>query len=121
MDYSTSVLIIEPNTDLLYPYKYLPRSYSITRISSVDHSEKPFSTLSPTLILVSASLGPTDQLCILDRVKRHVKKEFPSIIIVVDLQNPLSFIIGTSWAGHLAVIDSHISPQEFFSTLTRVI
>jgi hypothetical protein len=115
------VLIIEPNNLLKTPYFYLPKSYNITRVSSVSSSNTILQRITPDLVIISASLGPAETLHIFDTLHKHIYKRIPGILIMVDLKNPLSFIIGTSWDGKIAIIDSLISSQDFFSMLSRVI
>ncbi|HEX7018082.1 MAG TPA: hypothetical protein VF209_04215 [Patescibacteria group bacterium] len=120
---SIPTLIIEPNILLMEPYSCLPFTYQVNRYPNLEFASESFLTVQPQLVMLSASFSPTHIITFLEKVKNESVEaaELIPIIFVIDLENPLSFIPGTTWGKQIGVITSLSSPPEVYATLQRVL
>lgn len=118
-----TALIIEPNTRLTNPYNSLPFSFNTSRYSSLDQASHSFLTIQPQLVLISASFTPTHIITFLEKVKNEsvAIEELIPVIFVVDLNNRLNFVPGTTWGTQMGLLHSLSSAQEVYATLQRVL
>ncbi len=115
------ISIIEPNKKLILPYKYLPRSSKITRVSTIEQALRELAEINPKIVFLSASFSASKSLKFLEAFKNSSRNNLIPIIIVVDLSHRVNFVPGISWGGKIAVIDSFASKRELNSTLDRVL
>ena len=116
-----SILIIEPNKKLTLPYSYLPHSYKVTYITSIELGLAKLNRVNPNLVFLSASFSASKSLKFLESLKNSFKLKLIPLIIIVDLSHRLNFVPGTSWGGKIAVLDSFACKKELLSTLNRVL
>ncbi len=117
---SDTILIIEPNELLEFPYYYLNRLGTVRRVPTVGAALKEAIWNVPQMVFLSASIDPKKVLVLLDTLKDASRYTLIPLIIVVDLSKEISQILGTSWGGKIAVIDSHIPKKDLISTISRV-
>lgn len=117
---SSHILVIEPNTKLETPYEYLHHYGSITRVTTIEKGMKEIIRNIPSLVFISASIEPSDSYRVLDVLKDVSRYTIIPIIIVVDLNQEISFVLGTSWGGKIAIIDNYIPKRDLISTISRV-
>jgi len=115
-----TVSIIEPNCKLNLPYDYIPDSYNIVRAPSIEYAVRKLTENNPSIVFMSASFSVAKSIRLLEALKIFSCNSLIPIIIVVDLSNRINFVPGTTWGGKIAVIDSHISQKELYSTMGRV-
>lgn len=120
---SISTLVIEPNTRLTNPYNSLPFTYQVSRFPSLEQATKSFLTIQPQLILLSSSFPPAHIITFLEKVKNEslAIEELIPVIFVIDLENRLNFVPGTTWGKQFGLLHSLSSPTEIFATLERVL
>lgn len=116
-----TVLIVEPNKKLVTPFSYLPDSYKIARLLTVEQALQKLVEVNPSMVFLSASFSTSKSLKLLEALKNFFKDNLVALIILVDLSHRVNFVPGTSWGGKIAVIDSFASKRELRSTLDRVL
>lgn len=120
IDPDTIVLIIEPNESLQTPYKYVRGVYDTRRVSSIETAITQIHTKPPELVLLSASFAPGSTLKILEVLKEVSVFNVIPLLIIVDLSYRINTVLGISWDGKIAVIDSNTPKKDFFSTIQRI-
>lgn len=120
IDSDTIVLIIEPNESLQNPYAYVRGFYDIRRVSSIETAIIEIHIKPPELVLLSASFAPERTLKVLEVLKEVSVFTVIPLLIIVDLSYRISTVLGTSWDGKIAVVDSSIPKKDFFSTIQRI-
>jgi len=118
---SDTILIIEPNELLEFPYIYLEQLGTVRRLSTIGEALKEVVWNTPTMVFLSASIEPKKVLVLLDTLKDASHYSLIPLIIVVDLTKEISSVLGTSWGGKIAVVDSHIPKKDLIATITRVV
>jgi len=118
---SDTILIIEPNELLEFPYIYLEQLGTVRRLSTIGEALKEVVWNTPTMVFLSASIEPKKVLVLLDTLKDASHYSLIPLIIVVDLSKEISSVLGTSWGGKIAVVDSHIPKKDLIATITRVV
>lgn len=118
------ILILEPNSLVVSPYSYLAsifrQAVTIQRAETVDHAIESFKMLEPGLVMLSASFEPLEMVRFLEFLKNAGKESIIPLIWVVDLDTPVSTILGTKWAGLTAVSSTLTSLSEFKSIIQRL-
>lgn len=118
------ILILEPNSLVVSPYSYLAsifrQAVSVQRVETVDQAVESLVKLSPELVVMSASFPPEETLKFLEQLKDAGTTDVVPLIWVIDLENPLSTVFGTQWAGQTAVCSTLTSLSEFKSILQRL-
>jgi hypothetical protein len=119
----THVLIIEPKVSVAVPYQYLQAS-SIIRVTSIEAALSSLDTKVPDLVIVSASFADKEIFRFFDALKTlcstHLAMLIP-IMVVINLTEPISTILGTTWGKKLGITTSESSLTEFEATLNRII
>lgn len=116
-----NILIIEPNRFLATPYMHLPLDkYQITCRKSIQQAlillkEKPID-----LIFISASFSTSKKIDFLDALKKISTQQLIPLIFVIDLNQPISTILGVTWGNKIGICHSLSSSAELFSTLERI-
>ena len=59
------VSVVEPNKKLIIPYKYLPLSCKITRVSTIEQALRNLSETNPKILFLSASFSASKSLKLL--------------------------------------------------------
>lgn len=113
--------IIEPNKRLIKPYSYLPDSYNVIRLQTIELALWELGGTKPDLVFLSASFSALKTVKFLEAFKNFCQSELMPLIMVIDFSHRLNFVPGTSWGNKIAVLDSLASPKELFSTLSRVL
>lgn len=116
-----SALIIEPNSNLDYPYKLLGKTYNLKRCASVETGLLELAQSEPDIIFISASFAASKLVTILDAVKNKSKDRLIPVIFVIDLSNQINRIPGTTWGNKIGVLTSISTRDEYNSTLRRVL
>src|SRR5687768_4144314 len=112
------ILIIEPDSNLHLPYRYLDTSFTIQRLLSVEAGLEYFQSVAlPDLVFLSASYEPTEIIQLLEALKNVFTTRIVPVIFVINFQHRLSVIPGTNWGGKVGVLHSLSSPTELNSTL----
>lgn len=104
--FTSSVLIVEPNQKLTHPYKLLSEQYHITRVSSITDAEQIVEESMPDIVMLSASFSAEEQHMFFEKVTTHVSFTLPLLVIVIDLENPISTVLGTTWGDSIQVVTS---------------
>lgn len=117
---SDTILVIEPNELLEFPYLYLDQLGTVQRIPTIGQALKELVWNVPSMVFISASIDPKKVLILLDTLKDASRYTLIPVIIVVDLGKELSSVLGTSWGGKIAVVDSHVSKKDLISTISRI-
>jgi DNA-binding response OmpR family regulator len=115
-----TILIVEPNELLEFPYLYLENLGTVKRVATVGAALKEIVWNVPSLVFLSASIDPKKSLTLLDTLKDAARFSLIPLIIVVDWSKEISMILGTSWGGKIAVVDIHIPKKDLISTISRV-
>lgn len=115
-----NIIVIEPNTKLLFPYHFL-YTQDIIRFSSIKPAMDAYLKNVPNLIFCSASFSPEQHLQFLEFLKNTTNHDFIPLILVVDLTNRINFIPGITWGNNIGVIDTRISKYELDLTIKRVL
>lgn len=115
-----NTLIVEPNNDLILPYRYLDQSYALNRFTSLKQAEIELSKLYPDIVFLSASYPPHKLIQFLEVLKRKSVSRLAPLIMVVDLSNQLNFIPGTTWAGKIGILNSISTETEFVVVIDRI-
>lgn len=115
-----TILIVEPNELLEFPYLFLENLGSVKRVQTVGAALKEVVWNVPSLVFLSASIDPKKSLVLLDTLKDASRFSLIPLIVVVDLSKEISMVLGTSWGGKIAVIDVHILKKDLISTISRV-
>lgn len=116
----TIVLIIEQNESLKNPYTFMCDAYDTRRVSSIEKAIVEIHLKPPELVLLSASFTPISTLKLLEALKEVSVFTVIPLLIIVDLSYRISAVLGTSWGGKIAVVDSRIPKKDFFSTIKRI-
>lgn len=116
-----TALVIEPNTQLQVPYKYLDTNYSVHRVSSLRQAHHLLRSIPFDLVLISASLQPLHSLRILEILKEQAKDQLPPVVFVIDFTNRINCLPGTTWLGKIAVVDNFANEDQFVGALDRVL
>jgi DNA-binding response OmpR family regulator len=115
-----TILIIEPNELLEFPYYYLEHLGTVKRVPTIGAALKEVVWNVPSLVFLSASIDPKKSLALLDTLKDASRFSLVPLIVVVDWSKEISMILGTSWGGKIAVVDIHIPKKDLISTISRV-
>lgn len=102
------VLIIEPNDKLIKPYSYL-KNFSQIRARTVKQAVKALAANKFVFFIISASFSPEKQLLLLDAFKQNFKDQVIPLLVVVDLNQPTSTVLGTNWSNKIALLASNAS------------
>lgn len=117
-----SILIIEPNTNLASPYQFLNQNnYQLIKAASLELALNQLKDKLPNLIILSTSFSANKTLHFLESVKNLCTKQLIPLILVVDLNQPVSQILGTHWADKLAILHSASSKQETLASVERLL
>ncbi len=117
-----SILIIEPNANLASPYQFLNQnSYQLTKAASLELALSQLKNKLPNLIALSTSFSANKTLYFLESVKNLCTKQLIPLVFVVDLNQPVSQILGTHWADKLAILHSASSKQETLASVERLL
>ncbi|MEN8253372.1 MAG: hypothetical protein ABFQ62_03290 [Patescibacteria group bacterium] len=116
-----STLVIEPNKDLIAPYLHLSKTYTITRVDSLQTAFECLLDSPPKLVLLSVSYPKIDLVDFLIELKCISRYELIPLIFVLDFSEHLNFIPGTSWGGQLGLLHNLSSRREVNATLHRIL
>lgn len=114
-----SLLIVEPNEKLTHPYNLLPSKYHITRVSTIAEGLNFIEKTIPTVVMVSGSFSASESVALLEKIRSGVSTTLPQLIFVVDLENPLSTIPGTTWGATTALLSSQSSVAVVNASLAQ--
>lgn len=115
-----TAFVVEPNTLLVKPYLFIPKTYKVFRFSNIKTALRNMASKNPDLVIISASIDPNDALILLEAIKQMCNYDIISIIIVVDLGNPINFVPGVKWGGKIGIIDTNANLREFLCILSRL-
>ncbi len=113
-------LVVEPNELLRTPYEHLSSIGTIKRVPSIGSAIKEVVWNIPSIVFLSASINPKRSLIFLDTLKDASRCSLIPIIVVVDLSKEISFVLGTTWGGKIAVVDCFISKRDLVNTIARI-
>ena len=113
-------LIIEPNESLNVPYSYLDDTFQYDRCASVENGLQLLAQKHPDLVLVSASFSLSKTHRLLDALKNKSATSLIPVIVVVDLANKSSTVLGTTWGNKYGVTTSISTVKELNAILDRV-
>ena len=114
------VLIIEANESLKNPYTFMSGVYDTRRISSIERAVIEIGLKPPELVLLSASFAPKGTFKVLEALRETSVFSVIPLLIIVDLSYRISTVLGISWGGKIAVVDSRILKKDFFSIIKRI-
>ena len=117
-----SILIIEPNSSLASPYQFLNQSsYQLNKVTTLELALNQLKNKLPNLIMLSTSFSASKTLYFLESLKNLCVKQLIPIALVVDLNQPVSQILGTRWADKLAILHSASGKQETLASVERLL
>jgi len=117
-----SVAIFEPDSSFRFPYKYLPKQYTIFRYTSFKEALDVAKTTGfvPDLIMISTNFPTAQLLDLLEGIIHNSDKKVPAIILTLDLSKKIIHIPGVSWGKKLGVLSTNCSELEVGATLARL-
>lgn len=115
-----SILIIEPNAQMTKPYVFIPSSWEIVRVESLETAFEQIVDQPPTLVTLSLSFPKHDILDYLQELRFSSREVLVPLILVIDLGQPLTFVPGTFWGGQLGILHSLSGADEVAATLARL-
>ncbi len=115
-----TILIVEPNELLKTPYGHLSNLGTVHRVPTVGAAIREIVWNVPAIVFLSASIDPKKSLVLLDTLKDASRYSLIPLIIVVDLTKEISTVLGTSWGGKIAVVDSYIPRKDLISIISRI-
>lgn len=116
-----TILILEPKRALSLPYQHLQNKYQLNRVQTIEAGLKQISKTTPQLIILSASYSASKTLYFLESLKNLSQQRLIPILILVDLNQPVSQILGTSWGEHLAILASNASQSLTLQTVDSLL
>lgn len=114
------ILVVEPNATLQTPYIFIPEPRDVRRVSTIERAIQEIIMKPPDMVFLSASFPAEGAVRFLDELKDISIFHIIPIVVVVDLSCRMSTILGTSWGGRIAVVDSRVPRSDFFATIQRV-
>ena len=117
---SKTIVIVEPNPEMIKPYVYLGDKPTILRVNTINQAVTAIGNIIPELILLSASFSPQSTIKLLETIKRIYQPELIPIIQVVDRSNKISYIPGVSWNHKIRTIDNFFGKKEFLLVVKSV-
>ncbi len=118
---TSTILILEPNSKLKSPYQHLASHYQLQRLPTIEAGLKQIAQQTPALIILSASYSASKTVYFLESLKNLQHYQLIPILIVVDLNQPVSQILGTSWGDQLAVLASNAPAQLTLQTVESLL
>ncbi len=109
---SLTILIIEPNKNLTFPYKFLPKHYHTTRVTTIEAGQNYLAQTLPNAVCLSASFAIEDILTFLETLTRQCYHHLPVLALVIDLTRPVTTIPGTNWGHRLMILHSGSGQDE---------
>jgi hypothetical protein len=114
------LLIIEPNQELTSPYKFFPDNFNIIRLTSTKTAFQKLANQNFSLFVVSTSFSPEKLTTLLEALKNQFTDCVIPLLLVVDLNQPLSCVPGTYWGGKLGLLSSNATKQQTLLTLDTI-
>jgi DNA-binding response OmpR family regulator len=119
----SSLLIIEPDTQLAEPYSFIAAP-QVVRVTTVQEALDQFNAQPWSVVSLSASLPPEEALRVFESLKALTEthgQPLTPVLVVVNTATRLSTVLGTTWGNKLGVVSSQVSKQELDSTLERIL
>ncbi len=107
-----SVLIVEPNQNLVRPYSFLPPDSVVTRLTNTVAASEFLRQSSVDLVLLSCSFSSKKLLHFLEDLKLASSERIVPLILVVDLTKPYSIVPGLTWDKKLGLLSSNSTVRE---------
>ncbi len=120
MNLSQSALVVEPNDDVVLPYRFLENSFLVRRVRKIEVGIQYFKKNSVDILLLSASFSSEETLEMLEVVKNLSTQGLIPLVIVLDWTNPVNFVAGTTWTGKIGVLDSFANEDQFKAVVDRI-
>lgn len=124
----SKVLLIEPDVSLTSfpalsaPYSFfLEQKPAFTCLPSVELAQEYLSQQTPDIVFLSMSFSPQKSTDLLEMIKNLSTQKLIPLIFVLNLSHPLSVVPGTTWGGHIGVLHTSTSQQEFEATLSQLL
>ena len=114
------LLIIEPNSELTSPYQFFPNNFDIIRLTSTKTAFEKLASQDFSLFVVSTSFSPEKLTILLEALKNQFTDRVIPLLLVVDLNQPLSCVPGTYWGGKLGLLPSNATKQQTLLTLDTI-
>lgn len=115
-----SILIVEPNLQLVKPYSFLDKNvYEITRVNNIIDATAKLKKQNFTLVFLSCSFSNKKLINFLESLKEASRKEIIPLILLVDLNQAFSIVPGLNWNQQFALLSSNSSKKELTTTLSR--
>ena len=111
------LLIIEPNPELNSPYQFFPNNFDIIRLTSTKTAFQKLANQNFSLFVVSTSFSPEKLTTLLEALKNQFTDHIIPLLLIVDLDRPLSCVPGTHWGGKLGLLPSNATKQQTLLTL----
>jgi PleD family two-component response regulator len=115
-----SLLAVIPTQHVTPVLGRLPSKYSITTVNTTESAQLQLAKSEWDGVIMSTQLSPHKQLELLEIVKTKCRERIIPVIYLIDLQNRLTTILGTSWGDTLGIFHSLSSEAEVASTLKRL-
>jgi PleD family two-component response regulator len=116
-----SILIIEPNQLMAKPYAYIPISYNITRVTSLETAFEQLIDYPPGIVFLSTSFQIHKLLDFLTELQHSSKDRIVPLILTIDLDHRLNFVPGTYWGGEMGILSSLSTETEVLILMERLV
>lgn len=117
----TSTLVVDPHPQLDSPYSFLQHSCQLKHVQSADQALQAMNQNQFELYIISASYSPEIAVKLLNAFKNSFQTSVIPLIIVVDLNQPLSTITGTHWGGKVGILHSQSSQLQTLSLVDELL
>jgi PleD family two-component response regulator len=114
-------LVAEPNDHLRQPYQHLTHKLDLIQTSSVKTALQALNQNTFSLFIVSTSFAPDQITTLLEALKNSFHDQIIPLILVVDLNQPLSTVPGTEWGGRLGLLASNSNRKLTLATLDTLL
>ena len=114
---SIQVLVVEPNQALTTPYQFFPKEYKLDRAKTIKQATDLLANNTYQLFSISSSFSAENQLILLNSFKHQFKKQVIPLLVVINLSQPISSVVGTNWSNKIAFLANNASSKLTLSTL----
>ncbi len=117
------ILIVDPDSKLEQPYVWfeqvVPES-SVTHLPTIELALDKLPTVNPDIVCISASFSAAKTVQLLEAIKQATTTHIIPVCFVVNWQQRLSTIPGTTWGNKVGLLHTLSSADEVRSTLERI-
>ncbi len=117
---TSQLLIVEPNRKLQQPFAAIdPKQWTVTRVANLAALELALGQQQFDVVMLSCSFSAQKSLAILQLLNQQQLKRAVALVLVVDLNQRYSLVLGTKWAKQIGILSSESTAAEVNTTLAR--